>query len=231
MKFKFVTVGYIPTEETTDLSSDEIYLFEGPLAAGFEQLLTGAAVIDPAIIEQGLNATTSKRSVWNDTNISESRAKMINQVGIKDPYAAEFLAFVYGCIEGADWKSLEDCLEPDVFWQVQNLEDFDLRTSETDGHYNRTMFLQCLTVWRNRFEWVKFDVKWANISSERAVVNFNMVGNGDYSEEVLTLYEFKRIGGKYTISAIANHAKTSPLMLTTPHPDQKPGAFILSNNP
>ena len=45
LNYKFVTVGYIPNDENADLTTMETLLFDGPLAAGFEQLIAGAAVV------------------------------------------------------------------------------------------------------------------------------------------------------------------------------------------
>ena len=45
LNYKFVTVGYIPSDENADLTTTETLLFDGPLAAGFEQLIAGAAVV------------------------------------------------------------------------------------------------------------------------------------------------------------------------------------------
>ena len=45
LNYKFVTVGYIPSDENADLTTTETLLFDGPLAAGFEQLIAGAVVV------------------------------------------------------------------------------------------------------------------------------------------------------------------------------------------
>jgi hypothetical protein len=45
MTYKFVTIGYIPNDKNADLTTTETILFDGPLAAGFEQLIAGAAVV------------------------------------------------------------------------------------------------------------------------------------------------------------------------------------------
>ena len=215
MRYKFITVGYIPSDGETDLANDTTYLFDGPLAAGFEKLLDGAAIIEPDVMQHhSVGAFPGDPMTADAVNVSSTRATMMTQVGVKDPYAAEFLASFYQTVEQANWENLEGFLDPGLQWLVE-LNDWGDEGSGLNRKIanDRRSFIRRLMGWRNKYRSCKFDIKWANVSPIRAAVNFDLIGDGQVLTQVLTLYEFKRDHGKYRISSLFNYKKSDPAIM------------------
>ena len=217
LNYKFVTVGYIPSDENTDLTTGETLLFEGPLAAGFEQLIAGAGVIKTAVPYKYGQASADD---WDKIiSGSKSREQIITQSGVKDPYAAEFLARFYGYIESSSWDNLENSLDDDLVWEVDDIPAFNTPSSYfIPSQSSRSLFIETVRAWRNRSDTVGFNIHWANVSSERAIVEFNCV---DEQDAHMTQYEYERRPTGYVITAIYNHSMKpvplfSPESLPTP---------------
>jgi hypothetical protein len=209
VNYKFVTVGYIPNDEDADLTTGKTLLFDGPLAAGFEKLIAGAAVVNSAVPYK-YGQTSADH--W-DTIVSESkcRAQLITQSGVKDPHAAEFLARFYGYIESKLWEKLENCLDDNLAWE------WDFRSLPAQS--SRSLFIETVRAWRNRSDTVGFNIHWANVSSERAIVEFNCV---DEQDAHMTQYEYERRPTGYVITAIYNHSiNRAPLFSPEPPPSHR----------
>jgi hypothetical protein len=224
LNYKFVTVGYIPSDENTDLTTGETLLFEGPLAAGFEQLIAGAAVIKTAVPYKYGQASADD---WDKIiSGSKSREQIITQSGVKDPYAAEFLARFYGYVESSSWDNLENSLDEDLVWEVDDIPAFNTPSSYfIPSQSSRSLFMASLRTWRSQFSTVgvNFRVHWANVSSERAIMEFayDSLVPVDGPVVRLTQYEYERQPNGYVITAIYNHSMKpvplfSPESLPTP---------------
>jgi hypothetical protein len=78
----------------------------------------------------------------------------------------------------------------------------------------RDLFIHQLTKWSNQYKKTNFDIEWANIGTERAMIKFRMICDGEPTVDALSEYIFKKVDGELKIVSVYNHGlKTMPLAM------------------
>ena len=199
-KMEFVTVGYIPSNGRR-FSTGTKLLFDEVWSRNFEAMLGQVTPIDPKILGKHLHA--------RDKNATTCRAQIMAQGGVTDVHTAEALSTFYKAVEDEDWDRVTMSLHPDLDYWVPN-EMFN-----SPRGLRRQTFVEQLKQYVARYEGIYFDIEWANISTGRAMVKFDVRSNGSIVNKALSEYHFDLIDDRILLTGVWNHSdKSIPLFIS-----------------
>ena len=193
---RFVLVGYYPQTDR-ELKPGTKVLLDPVMSAAFEVSLETAGIIDPDVLSRYLGVSAV---AFEPINESRVKAQLRVQTGVTDFNTADVLAQFYTDIENRDWDKCFDLLVDDLdFWVPKKLFREHPRANR------KNIFINQLQRWSNRYDQTYFDIQWANISTDMAMVRLNVVCHGDIIVEALSQYRFDLIDDEIKIVSIWNH--------------------------
>ena len=130
------------------------------------------------------------------------------QSGVTDIHTADVLSDFYINIEERRWNDIAKLLVDDLEYCVPAVFKTSPKANEKD------VFVKTLKQWCYRYKESLFDVEWANISTDHAMVKFSVLCNGMKIVDALSEYKFDQIGDEVKIKSIYNHGmETLPLQM------------------
>ena len=197
---QWLLVGYFP-QTSRRLTPGTKLLLDPVMSAAFEVAIESAGIIDPEILGRHLNSSASTLGQFYE---SRCRAQIKVQAGVTDVHTAEALAQFYMDIENRRWEAVSDVLIRDLdFWVPRKL------FQEHPKAQRKEIFLQQLKKWSYRYDETYFDIQWANISTDHAMVRMNVVCQGEIIVEALSEYRFDLIDDEIKLVSIFNHGLKS----------------------
>ena len=197
-RYRFVTVGYIPSSENAPPPGTKI-LFDPVMSKNFESAVTEGIPLVPGVLVPHLNRLSF------DGNISRCRAQIMAQSGVTDVRTAETLVGFYQAVERSQWDKLSSYLDDDLdYWIPKSV----FEQWKNRGHKS-LLFIEQTIRWRSQYNDIWYDVEWANISSERAMIKFAVVSEGRKILTALSEYAFETVGDEVLMSAVWNHSDKS----------------------
>tara|TARA_Y100000588_G_scaffold288780_1_gene307249 strand:- start:1444 stop:2076 length:633 start_codon:yes stop_codon:yes gene_type:complete len=197
---QWLLVGYFP-QTSRRLTPGTKLLLDPVMSAAFEVAIESAGIIDPEILGRHLNSSASTLGQFHE---SRCRAQIKVQAGVTDVHTAEALAQFYMDIENRRWEAVSDVLIRDLdFWVPRKL------FQEHPKAQRKEIFLQQLKKWSYRYDETYFDIQWANISTDHAMVRMNVVCQGEIIVEALSEYRFDLIDDEIKLVSIFNHSLKS----------------------
>ncbi len=197
---QWLLVGYFP-QTSRRLTPGTKLLLDPVMSAAFEVAIESAGIIDPEILSRHLNSSASTLGQFYE---SRCRAQIKVQAGVTDVHTAEALAQFYMDIENRRWEAVSDVLIRDLdFWVPRKL------FQEHPKAQRKEIFLQQLKKWSYRYDETYFDIQWANISTDHAMVRMNVVCQGEIIVEALSEYRFDLIDDEIKLVSIFNHGLKS----------------------
>ena len=192
---QWLLVGYFPQTDRR-LTPGTKLLLDPVMSAAFEVSIESAGVIDPKVFGKHLSETATGLGVFNE---SRCKAQIKVQAGVTDLDTADVLANFYMDIENHDWVSTELALSEDLeFFVPAMFEDYP--QANQSG-----LFVEQLKKWSNRYAETFFDIEWANISIDHAMVKFNVICHGEIIVDALSEYRFDLIEEEIKIVSVYNH--------------------------
>lgn len=197
---QWLLVGYFP-QTGRRLTPGTKLLLDPVMSAAFEVAIESAGIIDPEILGRHLNSSASTLGQFHE---SRCRAQIKVQAGVTDVHTAEALAQFYMDIENRRWEAVSDVLIRDLdFWVPRKL------FQEHPKAQRKEIFLQQLKKWSYRYDETYFDIQWANISTDHAMVRMNVVCQEEIVVEALSEYRFDLIDDEIKLVSIFNHGLKS----------------------
>ena len=197
---QWLLVGYFP-QTSRRLTPGTNLLLDPVMSAAFEVEIESAGIIDPEILGRHLNSSASTLGQFHE---SRCRAQSTPQPDDTDVHTAEALAQFYMDIENRRWEAVSDVLIRDLdFWVPRKL------FQEQPKAQRKEIFLQQLKKWSYRYDKTYFDIQWANISTDHAMVRMNVVCQGEIIVEALSEYRFDLIDDEIKLVSIFNHGLKS----------------------
>ncbi len=193
---RFVLVGYYPQTDR-ELKPGTKVLLDTVMSAAFEVSLETAGIIDPDVFSKYLGVSAV---AFEPINESRVKAQLRVQTGVTDFNTAEVLAQFYTDVENCDWAKCSDALVDDLdFWVPKRLFREHPRANRKE------IFIDQLQRWSSRYDQTYFDIQWANISTDMAMVRMNVVCHNEIIVEALSQYRFDLIDDEIKIVSIWNH--------------------------
>lgn len=193
---RFVLVGYYPQTDR-ELKPGTKVLLDPIMSAAFEVSLETAGIIDPDVLSKYLGVSAV---AFEPINESRVKAQLRVQTGVTDFNTAEVLAQFYTDIENGDWAKCSDALVDDLdFWVPKKL------FKEHPKAYRKEIFIDQLQRWSSKYDQTYFDIQWANISTDMAMVRMNVICHDEIIVEALSQYRFDLIDDEIKIVSIWNH--------------------------
>ena len=192
---QWLLVGYFP-QTGRRLTPGTKLLLDPVMSAAFEVSIDSAGVIDPKVFSKHLTENATELGVFNE---SRCKAQIKVQAGVTDLDTANVLANFYMNIENHDWDAMEMALFTDLeFFVPAMFKDYPQSNQ-------RGLFVDQVKKWSNRYTETFFDIEWANISIDHAMVKFNVICLGEVIVEALSEYKFDMIGDEIKIVSVYNH--------------------------
>ena len=193
---RFVLVGYYPQTDR-ELKPGTKVLLDPIMSAAFEVSLETAGIIDPDVLSKYLGVSAV---AFEPINESRVRAQLRVQTGVTDFNTADALAQFYTDIENREWQNVSKALVDDLdFWVPRKL------FREHPKANRKEIFIDQLQRWSSRYDQTYFDIQWANISTDMAMVRMNVVCHDEIIVEALSQYRFDLIDDEIKIVSIWNH--------------------------
>ena len=193
---RFVLVGYYPQTDR-ELKPGTRILLDPIMSAAFEVSLETAGIIDPDVLSKYLGVSAV---AFEPINESRVRAQLRVQTGVTDFNTADALAQFYTDIENREWQNVSKALVDDLdFWVPKRLFREHPRANRKE------IFIDQLQRWSSRYDQTYFDIQWANISTDMAMVRMNVVCHDEIIVEALSQYRFDLIDDEIKIVSIWNH--------------------------
>lgn len=201
---QWLLVGYFP-QTARRLTPGSKLLLDPVMSAAFEVSIESAGVIDPKIFGKHLSETATQLGVFNE---SRCKAQIKVQAGVTDLETADVLANFYIDIENRNWKAMELALSDDLeFFVPAMFKDYP------HADYSE-LFVDQIKKWSYGYSETIFDIEWANISIDHAMVKFNVICHGEIIVDALSEYKFDLVDNEIKIVSVYNHGlETLPLQM------------------
>ena len=205
---QWLLVGYFPQTDRRMTPGSKI-LLDPVMSAGFEVSIGSAGVIDPQVFSKHLSLEATLSGVFNE---SRCKAQIKVQAGVTDVATADVLTEFYIDIENKDWVKVETWLANDLRFCVPAIFKDIPQAGQS------ILFLGELKKWCDKYDETFFNIEWANISINHAMVKFQMICRDEVIVDALSEYRFAVIDDMVKIVAVANHGlENMPLTIMSEH--------------
>jgi hypothetical protein len=176
---QWLLVGYFPQTDRRMTPGSKI-LLDPVMSAGFEVSIESAGVIDPQVFSKHLSLEATSLGVFNE---SRCKAQIKVQAGVTDVATADVLTEFYINVEKKDWEKIRETLADDMQFCVPAI------FKEIPQAGQSILFLGELKKWCDGFAETFFNIEWANISINHAMVKFQVICDDKMIVDALSEYK------------------------------------------